>query len=370
MMKKFMVLFLLITQLAFANDSIEFEVEALAREGKTTLAIEKVLSSKLLEHQESKLMGLIKLKAKDYKSAADFFKIYLAEEPHDIRIRNFYVQALMQNKNFSLAEVELKKVKEKQRDLKWTLLNSMILWDGNKKEEALSFLKESKKKFNSPLLPRQIYFFLSELFLFESVISNSRKDIDSGMYGFDLGLYVVSLLKKAKSYKRADLFFEYLTARYKDQAELLRERGLYEIERSRNISGAEFLSKAANLDHKYAYEAAEVFLKTSSYSRALYYNRKVLDPRKKGVQLFTIHLQSEEYVKAGGLYYNLIKTGGLENQKVAYALAYVGFKIKDYSLFDKAFEKVTDPSLYSKALVLKKKVEECKGSMELECEFI
>lgn len=367
---KFLALVFLFSQFCFSEPVSDIEIEALIREGKTDVALAKIEASELTVSVKSKLKGILNLKKGQFAKAAEYFSVYLVDAPGDKRVRTFLIQALMQNKSYSEAESELSKTPEKERDAKWSLLYSMSLWEKGAQQEALNFLNTAKSKYSSVLIPRQIYYFLSQLGLFKPLIKSAEKDISSKFYPSSLGVYVVKLLKESKLYDQADRFFEFLSALYPRNSDILKERGIYEIERKRVTSGAEFFARAATLDRKYAFEAAEALLRIGNTSRALYFNGKIEDPKKKTTQLFSIYVQSQEFEKAGGLYYNLVKTGSLENQKVAYALSYVGFKLRDFDLFDKVFGKVTDPSLYSKALVLKKKVEQCRQSQESQCEFI
>jgi tetratricopeptide (TPR) repeat protein len=374
-MKSFLLcfFFLIGAREAFSSASLEFKIESLLRGQQISEAF-SILDLKEKELDKStyhRLKGRALFLEKKYDEAQKEFHIFLK-----LSKKNQKNTAVV----FTMAQIDLKlkkpmgalahlnKIKDKsiQKDLLW----SQALWDQGQRPQAVTYLEKTEKnKYESyDLIKRQTYYYLFNLGLLSRIFKSSKKYLSEKNSSSEVGLYVVSLLKKKDAYL-AESYFDLLLSLKPKDGLLLKERGLFELENKKPFVASLFLDRAAHLNKDYSFEAAAVHLDLGQHSRSLFFNSKVLDTKKQLLQKFTILLDSERFEQALSLKYDLLKKGLLEEDKVNYALMYAAYKVRDYKTFSEQLSKIASKTYLSKVLKLKEIVDSCKKSMGPQCVF-
>jgi len=364
-----LIILFTLSQAAYANDSLLFQAESFLREGKPDEALEFVDQNKL----SSKSALLIRAKAHHLKknhiqSDVLFTKLLMLEKKPKAELLMNSAQVKLKIKKPKEALMLLKKVRG--LSLKKELLLSQALWDLGKREQAFSHLKNlpNNRLESRDLIERQKIYYLFEMGKVKKVFDVSRDYLGSPNASAEFGLYGVSLFKKKDRYL-AELYFDLVLSFMPKSALILKERGVFELESDNAYLASLFLDKAAHADNTHSFEAAAVHLDLGHHHRALFFNSKVEDLKKKTLQQFTIYLDSENFEKALSLQHELKKRGLLEEDKVSYALMYSAFKVGDYGKFANLLTNITTKTYLSKVLKLKEIVDSCKKSVGLQCVF-
>lgn len=361
--------FIFNSSVAFSSASLEFKVESLLRAqqtGEALLILEKQDFPKEVYHRlKGRALFLEKQYSEAQKSFENFLK--LSKKPNQTVFFTMAQIDLKLNKP-KKAFSHLKRLKKRsiQKDLLW----SQALWDLGEKMKAVEYLENTNKaKYESyDLIKRQTYYYLFNLSLVQKIFKSSKVYLSQRGSSSEVGLYVVSLLKKKDLYL-AETYFDLLLSFKPKDALVLKERGLFELENKRPFVASLFLDRAAHLNKDYSFEAAAVHLDLGHHARALFFNSKVFDAKKQILQKFTILLDSENFEQALSLKHELSKKNLLKEDKVNYALMYAAYKVRDYKTFSELLSKIASKTYLSKVLKLKEIVDSCKKSVGPQCVF-
>lgn len=141
--------------------------------------------------------------------------------------------------------------------------------------------------------------------------------------------------------------------------------GRVHAESGRLLSAAMVFEEAARAHPQYALDSAEFYRRAGDVRRAVWMNEQVADPKEKARQRLGILLQSEDFESAAALEPRLSRLGLLDDENIAYALAYVCFKNGEMDRVDPLLKRIRDPQLFEKATQLRQAVEGCRASPEL-----
>lgn len=357
--------------LIWANTSIEFQIESLLREKQPDQALEALTEKKAQITKASyyRLKGMAHYLKNEQNLALNFFEKSLEESsqaPVSLLISLAQVYLKTQSSQKALKVLSRLKKDSIQKEILW----SQALWSKGQKERAVDYLKSSEKKYSDSLdlILKQKAYYLYNLNRIKQIFDFSKIYFLKPEASVEVGLYAVSLLKEKDDYL-AEQYFDLILSLRPKEALLLKERGVFALEKKQDFVASLFFDKAAHLDKKYAFAAASVHLDLGHHERALFFNSKVGNLKKQTLQKFMIYLDSENFEKALSLKYELQKRELLKKDKVAYALMYAAFKVRDYRSFSNLIAKITSKNYLSKVLKLKEVVESCQKSMELRCVF-
>ena len=122
----------------------------------------------------------------------------------------------------------------------------------------------------------------------------------------------------------------------------------------------EVLQEAAILDAAFASEAAECFRRAGAWKRALYANGLVTDPPTKLKQRLGLLLELQRFTEAAALEPRARRLDVLDDQQVAYALAYAHFRNGDHARTEALLQQISDPELFRQATALREAMERCR----------
>jgi predicted Zn-dependent protease len=193
----------------------------------------------------------------------------------------------------------------------------------------------------------------------------SREAADAGRalaeFGVDVSLWVAigERLRRAGALNEAIPWLEEARLRYPDSPEARVALASACLDADRPRCAGEALAEAAAFDARYASEAAECFRRTGDLSRALYWNGLVEDEATKVRQRLGLLLEQGRFDQAAALEARLSRLGLLEDESLAYALAYAHVRTGDYPRAEALLRGLSDPRLFQQATALREAMARC-----------
>lgn len=120
----------------------------------------------------------------------------------------------------------------------------------------------------------------------------------------------------------------------------------------RNACAGAFLAEAAAWEPRYAVQAAECFRRDGDLHRALYLNSLVVDPAEKARQRLGLLIESRSFTAASALDARITRLGLLEEEAVAYALAYAHAQTGRRERAEQLITRLTDPGFVRQGTAL------------------
>ncbi|MEZ4323026.1 MAG: hypothetical protein R3F61_36505 [Myxococcota bacterium] len=118
------------------------------------------------------------------------------------------------------------------------------------------------------------------------------------------------------------------------------------------------LAEAAAFDPAYAVQAAECFRRSGDPNRALYLNGLVVDPVEKARQRLGLLLELRAFAEASALDARLQRLGLLDEDAVAYALAYAHAAVGNRERAETLVTRLTDPAMVRQGTTLLESLED------------
>ena len=112
------------------------------------------------------------------------------------------------------------------------------------------------------------------------------------------------------------------------------------------------LAEAAAFDATYALQASEAFRRAGELQRALYLNGQVADPADKARQRLSLLVELQAWDEAAALDARLERLGLLQDDSVAYALAYAHAIAGDLARAEVLVTRLSDPALADQGAAL------------------
>jgi hypothetical protein len=305
----------------------------------------------------------------NYESAYQKIKFLYKNEENDLKnsIITFMAQAHYALKNYARAISALNE--QKQRSEKSYLILSSSYWALDKKNRALTTLNSAISKFpRSSQLIKQKAIYYSEFGLLHEIYLESL-DLIANKTLFDQSyyLFLVSLLKQKIEINLAQKSLENAVIIHSQKADLISELAYIYYAQNKTLPAKDLYLKAATLDLKYAYAAAEVLLKNNDLSSAKYFNSLVLDQKKKIKQLFAIEIKMANFEEAYFLKDELNRQGLLADESLLYALAYCSVKVGKIEQSRLFLDQIKNPDIFKKALKLKDWSKDCLEEGAWKC---
>ncbi len=257
---------------------------------------------------------------------------------------------------------------QKNRSQKSYLILSSCYWEIEKKDKALLIINRALIKYPTSanlIKQRSIYYaemgLLHELYLEASLLLNSKALNKSYI------LFLAHLMKQKDEFDLALKLMEsfYLANPY--DADIVSELAFLYFSNDKLLAAKDLYIKAAQIDSKYAYQAAETLLRTQDLVLASFYNSQVPDQKKKTKQRFVIELKKNNYNEAYFLKEDLNRLNLLNEDSILYALAYCAIKIGKNVQSIKYLNQIKSPNFFKKALKLKDWTEACQLEGAWKC---
>lgn len=181
--------------------------------------------------------------------------------------------------------------------------------------------------------------------------------------GADVELWIAvgDRLRAAGALDDAMAFLEDARARFPDRVEPRVALAGACLDAERPRCAATMLQEAASFDAAYAAEAAECYRRAGEIDRALYMNAQVEDPAVKVRQRLGLLLEQQRFDQAAALDPRLRRLGLLDDEELAYAMAYAHFRAGDFDRSEDLLKGLSAPHLFRQATSLRETMDRCRA---------
>jgi len=314
------------------------------------------------------------------------FKVFTKEEPKKVektipfdakkikqdKLDALYIylsQAYYQNKNYLGTVDALDNAGKKGiESASLFTMRAECYWKVENFDAALNALSRGLSHFpgDDTLLKQRFYYF-AELKLYQAAIDAAKQYIDVAK-GSKANEYITlaQMLLGANQKEQALMILEEAKSKYPSEAKISVLLGHLYLKQGMPHTTAHLFEEASHYDSKYKKEASEMYRRANDLPHALYLNSQIGDEVEKLKQKVAIYIARGEFEFIIGLRDGLERYAMLDDDNIAYALAYSYYMIKDYDAAEELFKQINDSELFSKATLIRKNIEKCKDS-SLEC---
>ncbi|MCO4745733.1 MAG: tetratricopeptide repeat protein [Proteobacteria bacterium] len=308
------------------------------------------------------LLGMIALHESRFADAVTAFEDALAVGPAEPMLYLQLAQARLGSEDFdgALAAVDQAGSLEDTVAAVW-LLRSRSHWGAKRYDEGYAALLEGIRRFpeRGDLAQHQVLL-LVELGLFREAVEVGRvylagDDVEAPAY-----VLLAEAMRQAGEHREAIELLEAARLRFPAHQDVLIQLAGTWLAHGVPSAAGVVLQEAAEIDPKFALEAAECFRQAGEIDRALYMNGLVVDAEAKVRQRLGLLIESERFEQALALEMRLIRHGMAEDSGVAYALAYARFMTGDRSGAETWLTRITDTKIFEAATQLRTVMAACE----------
>lgn len=239
-------------------------------------------------------------------------------------------------------------------------LRAAALYARGDRHGAFIALDAGAARFPADLeLQRQRVRILLELGLHQEGLEAARSLLERPELGVKDHLAFAAALAGSRQLEQAILLLEGALLRFPEEAEVRRQLARTYFEAERPLSAAELLLPLAHDDPTAALHAAELYRRAGKAERALRMNGSVVDPKEKVRQRLNLLIELERYEEAAALDERLARLGLLEEQRLAYALAYAHYRAGNRARAEAILGRLSEPELFAKATAIRRALEAC-----------
>jgi len=175
-------------------------------------------------------------------------------------------------------------------------------------------------------------------------------------------LTVAEAMRRAGELGKAAALLEATRLRFPTEHEVVVQQAVVAMTARQPLTAARFLQVAAEYDSAYALKSAELYRQAGQLQAALYMNAQVPDPVEKVRQRFGLLLAAEHYERAAALGPRLSRLRLIQEDDVAYGLAYALFQVGELSEAEALLTGIGDPELFKKATALRDAMQRCRDA--------
>lgn len=266
----------------------------------------------------------------------------------------------------ALAELDRSNLRERAG---WWLLAARAHELREDHARAFQVLSEGAARFpdDNAFLKAQV-FVLIELQLYNEAVARGALWMERDGARPDAFLTIAEGLRRGASGDRASLqlaraqeILELGLLHFPGSLELRRLLARVLLERDQPLSAALILQEASALDPARALEAAEAFRRAGRLDRALLMNAQVADSAEKTRQRMGILLEMGAFERVLALESRLNRLGLLQEDRIAYGLAYAQARTGKREQADRSLARIKDPAVFEAANALRAWMARCEA---------
>lgn len=232
------------------------------------------------------------------------------------------------------------------------------------KHGAFSALDRGHQRLpDNALIARKRVLMLVDLGLYQTAVDEAQAIFSRADATVEDFLGLSTALVEAGEKKRASLLLEQATLLFPEDIELRTRLALAYHEQNLPLAAGDILYPVALIEPERAQGAAELYLKARRYTRAERMNAKVADQAQKVRQRLIILLEQNHFEAAASLDDRLSRLGLLEDENIAYALAYAHYRVANFDRMEALLSLIRDSGLFRKANELRRSAEQCRQSV-------
>lgn len=176
----------------------------------------------------------------------------------------------------------------------------------------------------------------------------------------EASLAIAEALRRSGEHDQALELLEDARLRHPERVEVHTQLAGTWLDAGHPLACGQILQVATELDPELAVQAAECFRLAGRIDRALYLNQRAVDPVDKARQRLGLLVEREDFDQAIALRPRLERLGLLDEDPVAYALAYSAYAVGDLDTAETLIQGIHEPSIFRSATQLRTAMLACR----------
>ena len=207
---------------------------------------------------------------------------------------------------------------------------------------------------------RRLTFYAIELEMYRLAADIGRDYLERSQAKAEDYVAIGNALRMSHQYDDAARILEAARLRYPQNETIIKVLAHTYLDQGMVNTAAALLEQAALINPLFIGEAAELYKRAGRWHRALAMNPQIGDTETRLKQRLAILLGLKQYEKVVNMESALYRGRLLGDQNIRYALAYAAFSIGAYATMEKHLEFIKEPSLFKKAVELRRLMQECQ----------
>ena len=287
-------------------------------------------------------------KAKDMGEVDAVIDVYLAQAAYATQNFQLTIQAL------DSAGVTVAKIPSIYH------MRAQSYWNLKEHNMAIAVLDQATEIFShDKSFPRRKIFYYLELGYNKQASTLGKDYLQTYKGELDDYVAIGNALRASGDQVSALQFLETARLKFPQDENIAKSLAAVYIHDENYYSAAKIIHDASLLNHNLIKEAAELYRRAGSEYMALSLNGLISDQTEKLKQRMGLMLQLENFEQAAGMENSLKRLHLDEDENIKYALAYSLFKIGQYPKAEVYLSQITDSSIFSKAVELRKIMQDC-----------
>jgi len=240
-------------------------------------------------------------------------------------------------------------------------LKAQSYWLMGRKDMALASLDVATRLFpNESSFLRRKVFYLIDLGLFQTAPALGRESLEESEGKLEDYVALGNAMRSSGELDQAAALLERALLRFPSSPEVSKVLAHVYIDRGELSAAADLLYGAALLEPELMAEAAELYRRSGQIYRALAINGTLNDQPEKLRQRLALLIEMQSYEQAAAMDNAMYRIGLLNDEDLAYAMAYAQFKSGEFERSEQLLTTLTRPELVRKAVELRRAMLDCQ----------
>lgn len=308
------------------------------------------------------LRGLLLLRTGEESQAIDAFESALENGQDDPSIYAYIAQANFTVERYYQVIAAIDQVPNRRDFPGLYGVQAAAEWNLDRWPQAMETLQRAELLFPDRIdFTRQRITYLLELGLTQEAARQSLEFLEAAPDEPDVYITIGEALRRGGQFEAAAQVLEGARIRFPGNEQIKLILAQTYVERNMPRAAASLIEEAAANNFSLYYEAAELYRRVGSLSKALYLNSQVLDAGRKTRQRFNLLLSMERFEEAAALESRLDQMRATEDDTVRYSLAYAYYRNGQWDRSIDYLRGISDSEVFSRAVQLRDIVETAKG---------
>ncbi len=310
------------------------------------------------------LFGLALLELDDHRGAKEKLGLSIKAGQKDPIVHLFYAQALFALEEYGEVDAAMKKAGKAADRLPGAfLLHGQSLWRVGEKHRAYHvFSKGIALHPDDQALRKNRVLLLVDLGLYQEAVRQGTSFLEASQSDVKEYVALSQALLAGKQHTEAIYLLETARLRHPEEPVLIIQLARVYLDAGHPLIAARLFEHASRQDEKLVLDAAELYRRAGRLSEAERLNAKVADQKAKIRQRLGLLIELHRFEEAAALAPRLLRLGLLEEDAVAYGLAYAYFMTGRFSAAERQLKRISDAALFEKAIQLRRVMGTCSAS--------
>jgi len=353
------VSYLEIARQSIVDGDMERAVQALVEARACWQQYETACGFTRVDYQS--LVGVVYLEHHHYEKATEALSEVVREQPQRTAVWLYLGQALYYQKRYPEALEALRRASEVGKDMKgYYLLRSRAeLAQGDAAASRRTLIDGLGKYPGERTLLRDVTLLYARHGLFRAAVEVGRRYLESSDSDVFAYLLVADAMRNAGAAEEALPILEEAHLVSPDDDEVLARLAYTYAEAEKAYPAARLFERLARRKPKYAFETAEQYRILGRTSRALRWNGRIPDAKKRLTQRLAILLGDGSFFQATELVAEAQRVGALDDP-TRYRLAYAAIRARKLKLADRLLAGISAEALRSGSERLRGVLDQCR----------